>query len=284
MFYLSGEVGNGFTRGSAGMTRRKHFIITLGRSGSNTLVDGLNQNKEILNFGEVLGEWTTTRKIQRFAGLYKNEDDRYLDELLSNRFIQRSANGVRSILKIKNRKSEDVKDFRNVRTVGIKEFSMNLHRFGIFDYLSDRPDIAVIALLRRNPIDRMVSWLRLERTGLVSRSSRDEGKGSNRKLRIDIADFMARLEVVHNENVQLERLIKKLPSERLLTINYEEFFASPEKTAETFRVAQEFLDVTPVKINTRMKKIIDGDPVELFENSGEIKKELAKGKFSKFLR
>jgi len=265
------------------MTRRKHFIITLGRSGSNTLVDGLNQNKEILNYGEVLGEWTTTRKIQRSVGFFKNEDDRYLDEILSNRFIQRSANGVRSIMKIKNKKFEDVKYFRNIQTVGVKEFSINLYRFGISEYLSDRPDISVIALLRRNPIHRMVSWLRLERTGVVSRSSGDEGEGSGRKMWIDIGDFMSRLEIVHNENVLLERLIKKLPSDRLLTIDYENFFASPEKTAEVFREAQELLNVRPIEIKTRMKKIIDGDPLEIFENSEEIRAEVANGQFSSFL-
>ena len=36
----------------------RHVILTLGRSGSNTLCDMLNQHPEVLNFGEVLAEGT----------------------------------------------------------------------------------------------------------------------------------------------------------------------------------------------------------------------------------
>lgn len=49
----------------------RHVVLTLGRSGSNTLRDMLNQSPEVLNFGEVLGEWNTIRKIQRKAVFYR---------------------------------------------------------------------------------------------------------------------------------------------------------------------------------------------------------------------
>lgn len=182
------------------MVRQRHFIVTLGRSGSNTLVDGLNQNPEIMNYGEVLGDWMPIRKIQRTTGLYKNDEAGYLDALMSNRHIQWSANTFRSLGKLKRGKISEVKLFRNIKFVGVKEFSLNLSRLRILDYIKNRRDIKVISLERKNPIDRMVSSFRLGKTGVVSTSSSVEHAKTDEDFWMDPSSVLSNLEAIDNEN------------------------------------------------------------------------------------
>ena len=63
----------------------RHMILTLGRSGSNTLRDMLNQNPEVLNFGEVLGPWTDMRRLQKRLPLIPKDNVAYLDFILTSR-------------------------------------------------------------------------------------------------------------------------------------------------------------------------------------------------------
>jgi hypothetical protein len=61
---------------------QSHIILTNGRSGSNFVVNIINQHPQILNYGEVLGEWTILRKLHKVGILRSSDDREYLDKIL----------------------------------------------------------------------------------------------------------------------------------------------------------------------------------------------------------
>lgn len=271
------------------MKRNQHFILTLGRSGSNTLVDLFNQNPELLNFGEVLGDWMPIRKTQRKVGLFKNSDTDYLDAILGNSLILKAANITRNASKLKSGHFSEMKRLGKVRSVGVKEFSLNMMRLGLADFLGDRKDIKVIGLVRRNAIDRMLSATRLKHTGIVSltegSSSRDlsSKSGPVEGLSMDPKEVLAKLEVIDAENKTLESMLSALGSERVLRIEYEDFYSTPQRTVEIACLAQEFLGVAPRFPNIRMRKITEGDPLAVLENSDEVSAAISNSRFADML-
>lgn len=265
------------------MLRKKHFIITLGRSGSNTLVDLLNQNPAILNVGEVLGDWMPIRKAQKFTKLYKDNDSNYLDALLGDSRLQWSANLIRSIGKIRQRRIRDVKKFKEIRSIGIKEFSLNIHNLGLTSYLKLRPDVKVIGLIRSNPIDRMISSFLLGETGVISHRIDSHNEKYHKKMYIDPIKAIEDINILDLENKKLTELISDLPDSRLFIINYEEFFSSLDRNLEIMNNLQEFIGVSPVKTKIRMTKIIPGDPLDVLDNASDVRDAILKSKFSEFI-
>ncbi|NHX27529.1 sulfotransferase, partial [Escherichia coli] len=162
-----------------------HIILTLGRSGSNTLRDMMNQNPEILNFGEVLGDWNTIRKLQKRLPLMPRGHEAYLDWIMYSPRFRAMANTVRSARKMLGREAGAAKRLAEVKTFGVKDFSLNFRRCGLLGYLDARPDIKVIGLQRDNVVDRMISNAMLGATGVIE-VRRDSGAGK-RTLRLDPA-------------------------------------------------------------------------------------------------
>jgi len=271
------------------MSRDQHFILTLGRSGSNTLVDTLNQNPALLNFGEVLGDWMPIRKIQRRAQLYKGRDADYVDALLGNAAIQMSANLFRNAGKLRRGTFQEIKRLGHVRSIGVKEFSLNLNRYGLKTYLKKRGHIKVIGLHRENPIARMISSKRLGRTGIVgvrTDGSQTETAGNssdNTGFYLSPEDALAAIEIVDAENQMLRGMLDALPEDRVFKIDYDDFYASPERCIDIASQAQEFLgvDVHPIKI--RMKKIFQGDPLDQLVNAQEVRDAIHKSRFQSYL-
>ena len=237
------------------MGPRRHVILTLGRSGSNSLRDMLNQSPEVLNYGEVLGEWNAVRKAQRRLGLFRGDDARYLDWLISGGTFLRAANAARNLGRIRTRRFDQTKARAGIQTIGFKDFSMNFEKYGLRDYLRAREDIQVIGLLREGVADRMVSNAMLGATGVVKLPSADGG-GGPRRLRIDPDEIAGLLETIEHENRVLEEMLAELPAARVHVMRYAELFSGDETRQELMDAAFRFLDVAPVQTETRMRKII----------------------------
>lgn len=75
----------------------RHMILSLGRSGSNTLADLINQHPHALNVGEVLGSWTKMRQIRESFCLYAGRDAAYLDAVTRPSALLFAANTFRSM-------------------------------------------------------------------------------------------------------------------------------------------------------------------------------------------
>lgn len=241
-----------------------HVILTLGRSGSNTLRDMLNQSPAVLNFGEVLGEWNTIRKIQRRALFLPRSDGDFLDWVIYSGTFQRSANALRSLNKALSGNLSAAKRVRGIKTFGIKDFSLNFMRFGLSDYLDARPDIKVIGLMRNNVVDRMISNAMLGATGVVAATN--DGSNKQRRLRIDPCRIAGLLRDIETENTDLDNMLSRLPAERKFVIHYGDLFSNQHNRQLVMNNAFNFLGVEPIQTKERMVKIIQSPVNELIEN------------------
>ncbi|MGM0740513.1 MAG: sulfotransferase [Pseudomonadota bacterium] len=240
----------------------RHVVLTLGRSGSNTLRDMLNQSPEVLNFGEVLGEWNTIRKIQRKAVFLPRSDEAFLDWVLYSGSFLRAVNTIRSVRKSASGERGAVKRVSGLKTFGIKDFSLNFMRYGLSGYFDARPDIRVIGLIRDDVVERMVSNAMLGATGVIE--SRGGEDGEPRRLSLDPARVGELLSDIETENADLHAMLDRLPQERKHVIHYDDLFSNSRQRimTETFG----FLGVRPVQTQERMHKIIRRPVNEVIEN------------------
>ncbi|MEL4894915.1 hypothetical protein [Crocosphaera sp. Alani8] len=58
-----------------------------GRSGSNYVAGVINQHPQLVNYGEVLGEWTLPYRLYEKLANHKVPVDSYLDYIYSNKFM-----------------------------------------------------------------------------------------------------------------------------------------------------------------------------------------------------
>ncbi len=259
-----------------------HFILTLGRSGSNTLVNAFNQHPEILNYGEVLGDWNRIRRIQRTLAP-RMGDDRYLDLLLEGRAAPFLANLGRSAAHAARGRPGAGKSFRRIRTVGVKEFSLNMRRFGLLGHLAARPGIKVIGLRRSAVLERLVSWQMLDATGVIAAPAEGGTKGA-RRLRLDADRLETLLETVEAENRELDALLDGLPPERVLRIDYEEMYRGEEAAIAAIREAYAFLGVSDLRPEIRMRKIIPGASLDAIANLDECRARVRGTRFEPLFR
>lgn len=259
-----------------------HVILTLGRSGSNTLSDLLNQNPAVLNFGEVLGDWNVIRKAQRRMGLYRGDDRAYLDAVLGNRAVLRAANTVRTVGKLRHGARADVKSLNQVSTVGFKEFAIHFIRLDIYDYLKARPHLKVIGLTRTNVVDRMISNAFLERTGLIALKTGD-GTEQTEKLWIDPDTVLDQLDVIERENNELRRMLEVLPEQNVFWVGYDDLFADQARTTEIVRDIYAFLGVPDHMPRVRMRKILKRDPLQALANGAELREVISGSRFAMHL-
>lgn len=259
-----------------------HVILTLGRSGSNTLRDMLNQCPAVLNFGEVLGDWNTIRKIQRKTFLLPRSDEAFLDWVLYSGTFLHSANAIRTLSKLRTGKLEDVKRVRDLKTFGIKDFSLNFMRCGLSNYLDARPDIKVIGLVRDNVVERMISNAMLGATGVVA--STGSGKDKARTLRIDPSRISCLLSDIQTENADLTAMLDRLSENRKHVIRYEDLFSDQDNRRRKMNGVFRFLGVEPVKTAERMVKIIRAPANEVIENYDECLEALRGTEHEELLR
>jgi len=242
----------------------RHFILTMGRSGSNTLVNVLNQHPELLNLGEVLGEWTKFRRLQRRLRLHGRSDAAYLDALLNNKLLIRALVSYRSFNYRRRGEPDGVKSFHRIKSLGMKEFSLNMHRFGVSSFLKERPEIKVIGLQRHNILDRFISARMLQQTGIVA-----VGKGqkeSTEGLQLNPMTLHDDLDVIERENRELAAMLDALPQERVYRIAYEDLYSTEQRTREILREVYDFLGVEPIEPVMKMRKIIPGRSIERIQN------------------
>lgn len=242
----------------------RHVILTLGRSGSNTLRDMLNQSPEVLNFGEVLGEWNTIRKLQRKAVFLPRSDEAFLDRVLYSGSFLRAVNTIRSVRKSASGDRGAIKRIGGIKTFGIKDFSLNFMRYGLSGYLDARPDIKVIGLVRDDVVERMVSNAMLGATGVVENRGGEDG--GPRRLSLDPSRMAELLTDIETENADLHAMLDRLPQSRKYIIRYDDLFSDQDSRQRIMTEAFEFLGVRPVQTQERMRKIIRKPVNEVIKN------------------
>lgn len=261
---------------------QRHMILTLGRSGSNTLVDMVNQNPAVLNYGEVLGEWTVPRQIQSRLKFLSSDETKFLDAFYDRRSVLQFANGYRSFGKIRKGRREDIKRHRDIQSIGVKEFSLNLKRFGLSDYINYRKDLKIIGLVRKDILARAVSSAILDVNGIYSSQVSGNAKQSQR-LHMAPEKLITALGDVEEEVRELERMLQSAGAHRVFRLDYETFYSTAEKAVETTRQLFRFLDVPDYIPTIRMSKIGWNDPLCSFENADELRSVISETRFSEWL-
>tara|TARA_R110000782_G_scaffold78293_3_gene155903 strand:+ start:88573 stop:89466 length:894 start_codon:yes stop_codon:yes gene_type:complete len=241
----------------------RHIILTLGRSGSNNLVNLLNQHPEVLNVGEVIGEWNLLRKVERRLRLYDNLDS-YLHAMTQSSRLVRLAIAFRNTRRFMRGRRAEIKPLKEIKTLGIKDFAPLMVRAGARNWIRNTADLKVIGLVRDDVLERFISWQMLDQTGVVLASAGTQAK--TRKITLDTDRLQTLIAQVRDENLLLRDMLAELPPERVLIVRYTEFYESPTRRSEIMNDLFRFLDVEPVITESRMSKIIWGHPAEAITN------------------
>lgn len=250
------------------------MILTNGRSGSNYLVDVINQHPALYNYGEVLGPWSKKRKLKKIFMLRTEED--YLRFILQNRpFFYLSQ----IFYYFKNRKLFEYKNASSVTLVGIKDFGINIQRCNLQNWLIENKELKVIHLYRENQLERYVSLVAMKNTGLVSTQSGT----STSKVLVDCHDLLRTLEIYETEMDFQFKLANALEDSRLISISYENLFMGDNR-AEVVGDVFDFLGVEKIPIRDRHQRILSSEISEKVENYSELLGALKGTKFEKYLR
>lgn len=260
---------------------RRHFILTHGRSGSNFVVNTLNLHPELVNYGEVLGDWTIPFKILSRMNNRDNNWEASLDYVYNNRFLFYGAQGYSALSHIRGGKPLNIKLRKRIKSIGVKDLVFLVLKRGLKNYLFNRPDIKVIYLSRRNGLNRYVSLLNMNKTGVVAQE-----EASEKFVRhvIDVEDLLNKLSVFDKENAAGEEIIERLPKDSVLSINYDDYFADEKSINRHNQMIFEHLGVRSIDVVSKHKKIIQRPMEEVIENYDSVVSALRDAGYSDFLK
>jgi hypothetical protein len=251
----------------------KHMILTSGRSGSNYLSNLLSNHPNVINYGEVLGDWTTGYKANKLPGLGMGDAGKYLDFIYQGApYFELSQGYARAKAMVGRGPKPEAKKWKDIESFGVKDFSMNLIDRGIPNYLDEHPDIKVISLYRENALRRYASVVLLDSTGLVSTAHAASmgGKKGKQKVHLDPETFasgLARTEKVVNDQLEM---VNRLPDSQVLSIRYEDLFASNDSKQHYATEVCDFLNVKRIPVESKHKKLNSDDLRELISNYDEV--------------
>ena len=266
----------------------KHFIYTEARSGSNYLVNLFNQHPQLANYGEVLGDWTKPHQIYRMLSLNGKPNHSYLNFIYSNKLFFYLAQIYYALQNIQQQKSIKFKQYKQVKSLGIKDFHYNLWDYGLLDFFQKNQDILIIYLYRENLLKQHISLEMMRKTKVVSSQNLENCQQKpedikKRKLYIDTDEIMEILQIAEDFVQQKEELLSNLPDSRILRISYEQLFSSPESQNSFRDQAFQFLGVEQIKIESDHRKISSNNLVDIVENYQEVYDALVNTKFAKYL-
>ncbi len=253
---------------------QRHFILTNGRSGSNYLRSLFNQHPQIVNYGEVLGDWTIPYKLHQKFGLGGSSSASYLDYIYNSQVFFYLAQGYSAYSKILKKEKINFKFIKQVKTLGVKDFSINLRQRNLENYLIEREDILVINLFRRNSLKRLISLTSMERSGVVALRSNDVKAKGSRKLNLPIDNLLPQLKIFESEKNQQFDLLKQIDSQRILNIAYEDYFSSAESQKQYNQKIFAFLNVSDMKVQSNLTRILPDKLADKIENYQEVAQAL----------
>lgn len=261
----------------------KHIILTNGRSGSNYLSNLLNLHPHITNYGEVLGEWTVVYQIyNKLPIVNKNNYEAYLDYIYNSKTFFNLAQVYSAYSKVKKKNKPNWKSYQQIQTIGIKDFSINFKKRGIFDYLKKR-DILVINLYRENLLKRLISLESLQKTNIVAITEKSESTKKIKKVYLPPEELISQLNLFAEEKKEQFEMIEALPQNRVLNIAYESYFANPESQTEINNKIFDFLEVEKIAVTGTQKKILPDKPIDIIENYEEVAKILQDTEYQQYL-
>lgn len=251
--------------GSDDKPRRRHFVLTSGRSGSNLLVNAMNRHPNVVNYGEVLGEWMAPQRLHQILRYGGRSQEAYLDTVLGSAWHYRIARSYSRLRRRAEGRSIERKPWRGVQSVGVKEFSDHLFGFHLDEYLFARTDIAVVHLRRSDLLGRALSTIALREGGAVSaRSSGRDPRPRTRRTVVDIERLLRMMSLLDVGDDRRDLLAEHLGPDRVLTVEYESL-TRPGTAGAVFDRVFRFLGVEPVPVQAEHARLAPpalGDRIE----------------------
>lgn len=265
---------------------KKHFIYTEARSGSNYLVDLFNQHPQLVNYGEVLGDWTKPHKLYR-AITKKTPDKAYLNFIFSSQIFYYLSQLYYAYQNWRQHKPIQFKNYGKVKSIGIKDFHHTLLKYHLLDFFADHPDLYIIYLYRENLLKQHISLELMRKTKIVSSEITQDGKRvketQRAKIRVDVPEILAVLANAEEEVAQRDAILSQVDPSHLLSIAYEDLFASPESLAQFRQQAFEFLGVEPIAVASGQRKLSSDNLADLVENYDELYQGLVNTSYARYL-
>jgi len=265
---------------------KKHFIYTEARSGSNYLVDLFNQHPQLVNYGEVLGDWTKPHKIYR-AIAKKTPDQQYLNVIFSSKLFFYLSQLYYAYQNFQQKKPIQFKWYSQIASVGIKDFHHTLLKYHLLDFFPANPDLYIIYLYRENLLKQHISLELMRKTKVVSSEKTQDGKvvkqTKKTKIQVDLPEILAVLDNAEKEVQQREAILSRVPGDRLLAIAYEDLFSSSEALAQFREQVFAFLGVEPIAVTSAQRKLSSDNLQDLVENYDHLYQGLIHTPYAKYL-
>jgi len=238
-----------------------------------------NMHPQIVNMGEVLGEWTLPFKLYKKTSWLNISLNSYLNTIYSSFIFFYVAQLFSMISHIKRKESIRFKFKSNIKTIGIKDFSFLIKEKGLDQWLVQAEDLKVIYLYRENILKRYLSLAMMNKTGVVKK----EDKGKKSSLHVNISDMLRELDVYSQQRTYEESLISRISANRVIKLRYEDYFCDAETMKKETRRMFDFLDVDPIELKSKQLKISSDNLSELIENYSEVKGALKGTPYSIYL-
>ncbi len=258
-----------------------HVVFTNGRSGSNFLVESLNQHAQLCNYGEVLGSYMPSRKLHDKLGYGGRTVEAYLDFVLRSKLHYRLAQGYSAVSRRRQGLPGRYKKWADLKSVGVKDFGIRFETDDLGDFFRDRPQIRVISLVRDNTLRRAVSITALRATGTVAVSQ--AGSAEAAALSVSVPEFMARMDALEKEKHEQLAMVEALQPGQWIHLTYEDLFSSAAARDSHMDEIFRFLGVAPITITERFHKIVSNDLAAAIENWDEVREAIAASPHARYL-
>ncbi|MGF1491251.1 MAG: hypothetical protein ACFBSC_02120 [Microcoleaceae cyanobacterium] len=263
----------------------KHIILSLGRSGSNYLVTLLNAHPQVTNYGEVLGEWMLPYQLHHRFGLGGKSISSYLEYIYDSQLFFYLGQVYSAFSHTRKREKINFKLRSQVKTVGVKDFSINFRRRDAWSFLKDHEDILVINLYRENLLKRYISLEKMSQSGVVAIRDNEvkEAQSQSKRIHLSPGKTLAKLEFFETALAEHMGLVGDLAPDRVLNVRYEDLFENPD--AQSFYRDQifSFLHVDPMPIKSGHRKITSDELSNVIENYEEVHSALSQTRFAQYL-
>ena len=252
--------------------RVRFIILTNGRSGSNFVVNILNQHPNIVNYGEILGEWTLPHKLyKRLRWATRWDWAGFIDWFLSSR-IAHSIGQWRSTKAHGERGgTRKAKPFSSIRAIGFKDFFFLIERNDLADFVK-HGDFRIIYLSRTDSLARAVSLQRMA----VSGQAVQHQAVKNQAIVIDTDQLVRDLDAMAEEQKGEDALIAAIDPSRLMHIEYQDYFFDPKRMDVINQSMFEFLGVAPCTVQAEHRKISGASLSNEISNLEMVKTVLSK--------
>ncbi|MBK1643675.1 hypothetical protein CKO25_03165 [Thiocapsa imhoffii] len=258
---------------------RNHIILTSGRSGSNYLTNVLNRHPRLVNYGEVLAPMIPPYKWFLKCKLCPWSVERYLNGFYHSRLVFHAGQVYSARAHRKAKKPVHHKRYRDVVSIGTKDFFLSVKNAGMTDYYVARPEISIIYLRRDNLLKRYLSGVFMRKTRIAASEQAVEVP----KGRVDLEHLDRSLMIMAAEVAHEQAVMAALTRHPVMSIRYEDYFASDVSIIDYNQRVFAFLGVEPIPIKSEQKKILPQAIRDLVENYDELCAHLADGPYAKFL-